>query len=42
MRPKLHALCSFASASGGGKAVLCSPGNVLESLRGEGGTTIVG
>lgn len=41
MRPKLQALCSFASQSNEGKAVLCSPGNVLHSLRGEDGTSIV-
>lgn len=40
MGPKVKALCNYVSKIGDGKAVLCSPGHVLEALRGEQGTTI--
>ena len=40
MGPKVKALCDYVSKIGDGKAVLCSPGHVLEALRGERGTTI--
>ena len=40
MGPKVKALCDYVSKSDDGKAVLCSPGHVLEALRGEQGTTI--
>ena len=40
MGPKVEALCEYAVETGTGKAVLCSPGHVLEALRGEQGTTI--
>jgi len=42
MGPKVKALCDYVSKVGDGKAVLCSPGHVLEALRGERGTTITG
>jgi len=40
MGPKVKALCDYVSKSDDGKAVLCSPGHVLEALRGEQGTTM--
>ena len=40
MGPKVKALCDYVVKSDDGKAVLCSPGHVLEALRGEQGTTI--
>tara|TARA_B100000575_G_scaffold52241_1_gene38963 strand:- start:281 stop:1312 length:1032 start_codon:yes stop_codon:yes gene_type:complete len=40
MGPKVKALCQFVSTIGSSKAVLCSPGHVLDALRGEQGTTI--
>ena len=40
MGPKVKALCDYVAKSNDGKAVLCSPGHVLEALRGEQGTTI--
>lgn len=41
MAPKVKALCDFAERSSDGRAILCSPGNVLQALRGEGGTVVV-
>ncbi len=41
MGPKVKALCDYVTKSNDGKAVLCSPGHVLEALRGEVGTTII-
>ena len=40
MGPKVKALCEYVEKSETGTAVLCSPGHVLEALRGEQGTTI--
>jgi carbamate kinase len=40
MGPKVKALCDFARASEDGVAVLCSPGDVLDSLRGVSGTLV--
>lgn len=41
MQPKVNALASFAEQRQGGRALLCRPGDVLEALRGDAGTTIV-
>jgi len=41
MGPKVSALCRFVENTDHGVGVLCSPGHVLEALRGEMGTTIV-
>ncbi len=40
MGPKVNALCTFVENTEDGIGVLCSPGHVLEALRGEAGTTI--
>lgn len=39
MRPKVQALCSYVSEVEGSKGIFCSPGSVLDALRGEEGTT---
>lgn len=40
MLPKVNALKSFAEQRTGARALLCRPGDVLEALRGDAGTTI--
>ena len=40
MSPKVEAICTFVSATEGGLGLVCSPGHVLDALRGESGTTI--
>ena len=40
MSPKVGALCDFVVASEVGRGILCTPGQVLEALRGEAGTTL--
>ena len=40
MSPKVEALCKFVLSSKAGEGVLCSPGHVLDALRGESGTRI--
>ena len=39
MRPKVQALCSYVSEVEGSQGIFCSPGSVLDALRGEEGTT---
>jgi carbamate kinase len=39
MAPKVKALCSYVDAMNEGQAIFCTPGSVLDALRGEGGTT---
>ena len=41
MSPKVGALCDFVQTTKGGRAILCSPGQVLDALRGESGTVIL-
>lgn len=41
MGPKVGALCNYVANAAHGVGILCSPGNVLEALRGEAGTTVV-
>lgn len=41
MSPKVGALCDFVQTTEGGRAILCSPGQVLDALRGESGTVIL-
>ena len=41
MGPKVSALCNYVSNAPQGVGVLCSPGQVLEALRGEAGTTVI-
>ena len=41
MGPKVGALCTYVLNAAQGVGILCSPGNVLEALRGEAGTTVV-
>ncbi len=40
MSPKVGALCDFVAATEVGRGILCTPGQVLEALRGEAGTTL--
>ena len=39
MAPKVKALCSYVDSIREGQAIFCTPGAVLDALRGEGGTT---
>tara|TARA_B110000444_G_scaffold261534_1_gene314825 strand:- start:29156 stop:30064 length:909 start_codon:yes stop_codon:yes gene_type:complete len=39
MAPKVKALCSYVDSMNEGQAIFCTPGSVLDALRGEGGTT---
>jgi len=39
MAPKVKALCSYVDSIHEGQAIFCTPGAVLDALRGEGGTT---
>lgn len=39
MAPKVKALCSYVESINEGQAIFCTPGAVLDALRGEGGTT---
>ena len=41
MGPKVNALCKFVENTDHGVGVLCSPGHVLDALRGEAGTSII-
>ena len=41
MSPKVGALCTYVANAAQGVGILCSPGHVLEALRGEAGTTVV-
>ena len=41
MGPKVGALCTYVANAAQGVGILCSPGHVLEALRGEAGTTVV-
>ena len=41
MGPKVSALCNYVSNAPQGVGILCSPGQVLEALRGEAGTTVI-
>lgn len=40
MSPKVEAICNFVSANVGGVGLVCSPGHVLDALRGESGSSI--
>jgi carbamate kinase len=42
MAPKVKALCSYVDSMNEGQAIFCTPGAVLDALRGEGGTTFTG
>ena len=38
MAPKVNALCAYVGAMKEGQAIFCTPGSVLDALRGESGT----